>query len=128
MADYRLMYDSKYLYAFHLQGKEHTLEIAKVAAGKLKDKDGKEERKPFVWFKGKQKPLALNKTNGSLIADLYGKDADKWPGKLITIFPTTTNAFGKTHDCIRVKPIVPKGGESASFDENTEPPEPGSEG
>lgn len=132
MADYRLLYDSDYLYAFHLQGKEATVKIAKVSGGKLKDKDGKESRKPFVWFAGKTKPLALNKTNGSLIADLYGKDTANWIGKLVTLFPTTTQAFGKIHDCIRIKPSVPKGGESSgSIDENAEGPElpePGSDG
>jgi len=130
MGDYRLLYDSKYLYAFHLQGKEATVKIARVTGGKVKNtKDDSEERKPFVFFEGKEKPLALNRTNGKSIADMYGKDTKNWVGKLITIYPTTTQAFGQSHDCIRVKPTVPTGKVSdASIDENQEPPEPGSNG
>ncbi len=127
MGDYRMLYDSDYLYAFHLQGREVTVQIEKVTGGKLKDKDGKESKKPFVYFRGKQKPLALNKTNGAAIAALYGKDTKDWVGKLVTLFPTTTNAFGATHDCIRVRPRKPDGKATASYDETVEPPEPGSD-
>lgn len=125
MADYRLMYDSTHLYAFHLQGKPAVVEIERVEGGKLKGKDGKEERKPMVYFRGKTKPLGLNRTNGATIAGMYGKETKAWVGKRVELYPTTTQAFGATHDCIRIRPKPPAAGATAgSYDEAAEPPEP----
>jgi hypothetical protein len=138
VADYRTLYDSDFLYAFHLGGKEHTLEIAKVTGGELTGQGGKKARKPLIYFRGKEKPLALNKTNGKTVAAMYGTDTKAWLGKLITIFATTTDFGGKTVDCIRIKTGVPRGKAStAALDENTlppaeepydGPPEPGADG
>lgn len=35
MTDYRTMFDSEHLYAFHLQGREVTLQIDRVKAGAM---------------------------------------------------------------------------------------------
>lgn len=109
MTDYRLLYDSDYLYAFHLQGRDVTVEIEAVKGGELVGEGGRKAKKPIVKFKGKDKPLALNKTNGKIIAGMYGSDTTKWTGKSITLYPTTTNFGGETKDCIRVRPKVPTG-------------------
>jgi hypothetical protein len=122
MADYRTLYDSDFLYAFHLAGKEHTLEIAKVTGGELTGQGGKKARKPLIYFRGKEKPLALNKTNGKTVAAMYGTDTRGWTGKLITIFATTTDFGGKTVDCIRIKPGIPRGKASQSIDESRSAP------
>jgi hypothetical protein len=109
MPDYRRMFDDKeHLYAFDLEGREVTVQIEKVFPGVLKGDKGRESKKPMVKFVGKDKKLALNKTNGKTIAKLYGKETDEWAGKLITIYPTTTEFGGETVDCIRVKPTVPQ--------------------
>ena len=127
MADYRLMYDSTHLFAFHLQSKPAVVEIERVEQGKLKGKDGAEDRKPVIYFRGKSKPLALNRTNGATIAGMYGKETKAWVGKRVELYPTTTQAFGATHDCIRIRPKPPSGAApTAAYDEATEPPEPGS--
>jgi hypothetical protein len=103
-----MLYDSDYLYAFHLQGKDATVTIAKVAAGELTGEGGRKAKKPIVWFEGKEKPLALNKTNGKIVATMYGTDTTKWIGQAITLYPTTTNFGGETKDCIRVRPKRPE--------------------
>ena len=127
MADYRSYFDSVHLFAFHLQGKSAVVEIVKVEQGTLKGKDGKEDRKPLVYFRGKEKPLALNRTNGATIAGMYGKEVKAWVGKRVELYPTTTQAFGATHDCIRIRPKPPgKDAQPAAYDESSEPPEPGS--
>lgn len=123
MADYRLLFDSEYLYAFHLQGKDATVKIAKVAGAELTGEGGRKARKPVVWFEGKDKPLAINKTNGKTIAALYGNETSKWIGQLITIYPTTTQMGGEQKDCIRVRPAKPNGKATPA-----ETPEPGSDG
>lgn len=108
MPDYRRMYDDKeHLYAYDLDGKEVTIQIEKAFGGELIGDKGRKSKKPMIKFVGKDKKLALNKTNGKTIAKLYGKDTDNWTGKWITIYPTTTEFGGETVDCIRVKPFVP---------------------
>lgn len=131
MPDYRTMFDSDYLYAFHLQGKELTVEISRVTGGEVTGTGGKKSRKPVCYFKGKEKPLALNKTNCKTIAGMYGPDTAKWVGRCIAIYPTTTSFGNETVECIRVKPGVPRGKADSSPVPDIEPPasrEPGAEG
>lgn len=108
MTDYRMMYDSDYLYAFHLMGKPATVKIIKVEGGEIKGEGGRKTRKPIIHFDGKEKPLAINKTNGKAISTLYGPDTKDWLGQWITIYPTKTTFGGEERDCIRVKPERPK--------------------
>lgn len=108
MPDYRRMYDDKeHLYAYDLEGREVTIQIEKAFGGELIGDKGRKSKKPMIKFVGKDKKLALNKTNGKAIAKLYGTNTDDWAGKWITIYPTTTEFGGETVDCIRVKPYVP---------------------
>ena len=109
MPHYKSMFDEKeYLFAFDLQNKEVTVEIAKVEAGTITGEQGRKSKKPLVSFKGAKKKLALNKTNGKTIASLYGNDTSMWIGKLITIYPTTTTFGSETVECIRVRPVAPQ--------------------
>jgi len=107
MADVRSMFDKEYLYAFDLDGKEATVEIASVIKGEVQGTDGKKQKKPVIRFKGKQKALALNITNVRTIGGMYGFKAEDWPGKRITLYPTTTQMAGRTVECIRIRPTVP---------------------
>lgn len=107
--DYRRMYDDKeHLYAYDLDGREVTVQIERVFAGELIGEKGRKSKKPMIKFAGKDKKLAVNKTNGKTIASLYGKDTEQWVGKWITIYPTTTEFGGETVDCIRVRPQIPQ--------------------
>lgn len=102
------MFDqSDMLFAHDLKGCEVTVEIEKVWAGELTGEAGRKSKKPFVKFKDHEKRLAINKTNGKTLKKLYGADTDRWIGKLVTLYPTTTNFGGETVDCIRIKPHVP---------------------
>ena len=111
MADYRSMYDSNFIYAYDLKGKEAVLTIARVEAQKLRGSDGKAQKKPVVWFKeiADGRGLALCKTNARIIAALYGTETDKWVGQALTLYPTQIEAFGGTVDAIRIRPVAPKG-------------------
>jgi hypothetical protein len=100
------MYDNKYIYAFDLKGRPAVVTMDRVAVGKL----GKEQqKKPILYFVGKERGLALNKTNARTIIGMYGPDVEKWRGKRITLFPTTCESFGSTVECIRIRPEAPKG-------------------
>lgn len=114
--DYRLLFPSDYLAAPDLRGKDATLTIRRVLVEDLKTKEGT-EKKGIVYFEEtkakadqdgtKEKRLVLNKTNAKTIAKMYGNEIEKWAGCRVTLFPTTTPAFGETVDCIRIRPQVP---------------------
>jgi hypothetical protein len=106
MPDYRAMFDRDYIGAWDLPG-DVVVTISAVEAGTIKGDKGRTSRKPIIRFKGKEKALLGNKTNCKIIARLYGTDTDKWIGKDITLFPTTTEMGGETVDCIRVRPQAP---------------------
>jgi len=46
--------------------------------------------------------MILNVTNGHSIGDVYG-DTDNWPGKVIQVYPTTTDMDGGRVACIRIR-------------------------
>ena len=121
--DYRAFFDSEILRVWHLEGREKTLRIVAVkrfvgekpARPGEKKKPGPPEtqRQPMLLLAtvgGKRidLPLLLNKTNAKTIAQLYGNRPTAWAGKLITLYPTTTEAFGKTEDCIRIRNEEPR--------------------
>jgi hypothetical protein len=121
MPDYRKYFDKNYLGAWDLDGKDWTLEIARVVQGELKNDKEKVDRKPIIHFKGAKKALAANVTNCKTIAQLYGNKTEAWTGKLITLFATQTQAFGAVHECIRVRPLQPKGKAQTLETETREP-------
>lgn len=110
MPDFRSMYDSNYLYAFDLKGRDVTVTIKSVAAAKVRNADKKEQKKPIVFFRESKDPrgLVLCKTNGKTVAAMYGNDTDAWIGKRVTLFATNVDAFGQTVEAIRIRPMIPK--------------------
>lgn len=108
MPDYRKMFDSEYLANWDLED-DTTVEISKVVAGEVGGQHGEtKSKRPVIYFKSARKGMVLNKTNGKIIAGMYGNLTEKWIGKSITLFVTQCEAFGETVDCIRVRPTVPK--------------------
>lgn len=112
-ADVRSMFDREHIGAWDLVDRDGnpsdvTAEIVRVAPGVLTSKGDKKTKKPIVFFKGKEKGFALNKTNTAIIAKLYTHDTRLWIGKRITMYPTTTSFGRDTVDCIRVRPTEPR--------------------
>lgn len=102
-----LMFPNDYLSAEDLRGQDASVTIETVRGEDLRIEGGGCERKFVMRFRGKRKKLVLNKTNATAIAAMHGKVADEWPGKRITLYPTTCPAFGDMVDCIRVRDQVP---------------------
>jgi hypothetical protein len=108
MTDYRTLFDKENLGAWDLGGRECVVTIETVKPGEVGGHQGKKkERKPIITFKGKRKKFVCNVTNAATIAGLYGPHVEKWIGKRIVIYPTTTTFGRETVDCIRVRPVVP---------------------
>lgn len=116
----RLMFDSRYLGAWHLQGRDCTVTIAKITPGTIEGERGRKDKAPLIYFKGKEKPLVCNKTNMKSIKSLYGTlSAAALVGKQVTLYPTTTNRAGEVVDCIRIRPTKPSAGSAdTAIDEN----------
>ena len=104
-----LLHPSDYLAAVEFKGRDVTMTIASVKRDDLMMKGGKSETKPVLTFRERPKKLVLNKTNASIIADLYGTEATAWVGKRITLYPTKTQCGRATVDCIRVRETAPVG-------------------
>jgi hypothetical protein len=102
--------DTDMLYAYDLDGAKGdvVVVIEKVFAGELVGQKGRKSKKPFVKFQGKEKKLALNKTNGKAIATMYGTDTDAWAGKPIALYTTTVDFEGEAREAIRVRPRAPE--------------------
>lgn len=110
MSHWRTMMSSDKLHAADLLGRECTVVIGAVRQGEYPDLEDAKKKilKPDVYFVGKVKPLGLNSTNARAITKLIGSpDTDRWIGKAITIYPTTTRAFGEEFECVRVKNKLP---------------------
>jgi hypothetical protein len=85
-----------------------TLEIAKVVKGKVTGKSGKGSSKAMISFKGAERPLAAGTAILSSIAKLYGKNTDKWVGKLVTLYADDEVMFGGERvGGVRCRPVVP---------------------
>jgi hypothetical protein len=105
---------SPQLGAWDLRGQDVTVTIERVTKGKIIGEGGRTDVGPLIYFKGKQRPLALNRTNFKTIRTIVGSNlAREWIGKRITLYPTTTKLKGETVDCIRVRPQKPSGPDSS---------------
>jgi SpoIID/LytB domain protein len=90
-------FPSTYLKAADLQGKRVVVGIDRVS---IEEVGG--EHKPVVYFIGKDRGLILNKTNGNIIAEMYGPETDDWHAQKITLYPARVEFQGKIVDAIRV--------------------------
>jgi hypothetical protein len=95
-------FPSKYIRAADLQDRQHELTMQRVELENVGDDD----KKPVLYFVGRQKGLVLNKTNSRTIAAAYGDDTDEWEDKNLIIFPAMVDFRGDQVEAIRVR--VPK--------------------
>lgn len=95
------LYPSNYLKASDLNGRKVKVTIKGVETEQLGDKS-----KAIVYFVGKDKGLACNKTNAMVIASAYGPETAGWSGKDIYLYPTKVNMNGQMVDAIRVEPAL----------------------
>jgi hypothetical protein len=97
------VFPSKFLVAADLEGRARVLTIKSAPYETLKNKNG-EEQKTVLYFEEIRKAFPLNVTNWTKICEVTGEDdTDRWPGKQIEVYPTTTMMNGQETDCIRVR-------------------------
>ncbi len=85
--DWDELYPGKYLKAGQLaEGKPITLTIKAVDVERLADDKGIDKIKGVITFAEIPYHLAMNKTNGLLLRELFGRVLDKWVGRKVTIY------------------------------------------
>ncbi len=109
MGDIMSAFPSDYLKEADLFGKPKVLTITKTTIEKVGD-----DNKPVVHFEEADQGLVLNKTNANMISDLHGRETDDWAGKVIELFPHTTEFQGRMVPCIRVREVS---GEAEELDD-----------
>lgn len=96
--DVRGAFPGQYVKASDLGGKSVVVVIERV---EMEDISG--DTKPVVHFRGKERGLALNKTNANMIGELLGTyETERWIGQAILLYPSKTDFQGKRVDCIRI--------------------------
>ena len=92
----------QYLNATLLAGKPDQTVVIETALVETVGQD--DERKLVLRFRGKDRALIVNKTNGDTLADAFGDDFDEWVGQTITLFVIPNVYQGKPG--LRIRPPV----------------------
>lgn len=75
-------FPSKYLKGADLNGRTVRVTIDRVDIEEVGDGD----RKPVMYFQGKDKGLALNRINADTISSAYGPETDDWTGRIVELY------------------------------------------
>lgn len=94
---------AQYLTAEDLGGRHPTVKIVSYEAREFEDSEGQTKPKPVLYFEGKQKGLALNRTNMELLESCFGSDEmDDWVGHSITLGTEKVRVGGQQTQGIRI--------------------------
>lgn len=95
--DWDELYPGRFLKAGEFKGKKPTLTIAAVKIEELVGDKGP-QIKGVIRFERTEKELALNKTNGICLKEMFGRKVQEWVGKRVTLYAGTWDG----EECIRV--------------------------
>lgn len=95
--DWDELYPGRFIKASDLKGKKVTLIISKVRVEELVGDKGP-QMKGIINFEGKDKALALNKTNGLCLKAMFGRKVQEWVGHKVTLFASVWDG----DECIRI--------------------------
>ena len=104
------VFPSKYLKAEDdlFNNGEVVATIKDVQLDNLKNREGREENKPIMYFRELPKGMVVNKTNWAICAKLFGSDdSDDWLGEKVALVTVEVDAFGDVVRAIRIKPQKP---------------------
>lgn len=83
--DWDELYPGRFIKAIDLKGGKPTLTISEVEIKELVGDKGPQV-KGIIHFKGKEKALPLNKTNGICLKALFGRKVQEWVGKRVNLY------------------------------------------
>lgn len=96
------VFPSNYLKAADLNGRTVRVTMDRVEVEQIGT-----DRKPVLYFQGKEKGVVLNKTNASNIALMFGENMDDWRGSEVELFPAMVDFQGRSVEAIRIRPVRP---------------------
>ena len=103
MADYRAFFQSDYLTAAEFGKRTPTFTIGAIKKMDLPNPDTGEMRsKGVIYFREIKRGLVLNRSNGQLIAAMFGNETDNWIGKGVTLHAEEVQVGTKKDLGIRV--------------------------
>lgn len=115
--DWTELFQSRFLHAADLKGRDVVLTITAVKLEELPDDKRPGEMKVMgsLFFEGKKKALGINRTNAACLKEMFGTKVAAWKGKRVGLYPTTTRMPKKSGggmeevDCIRIRgsPDIP---------------------
>ena len=82
-----------------------------------------QQKKLVVWFTNDERGLVLNKTNNRCLRGTFGDDCAGWVGKIVVVFPSTTDLRGKLVPSLRVRIPPPKQAAAGNGEKPIEQPE-----
>lgn len=95
--DWDELYPGRFIKASDFKGKKVTMRIASVKIEELIGDKGPQV-KGVMGFEKTEKQLALNKTNGICLKEMFGKKVQEWVGHRVTLFASIWNG----EECVRV--------------------------
>jgi hypothetical protein len=90
--DFDELYPGRFMKAGELQGRKPTLKITSVKIDELEGDKGKKIKGVITFERADPnapKDLALNKTNGVCLREMFGRQVQAWVGKRVTLFAVT---------------------------------------
>ena len=99
--DYKEIYRSKFMKADDLNGRSATYTVNGCTAEDVGD-----DTKLVLAFSEIDRPLVLNTTNATTMAELHGPETDGWEGEKVKLVPATTQYQGKLVKCTRISPEI----------------------
>ncbi len=115
MPDINGQFPSKYLKATDFDESGTVMTILTVRREAIKNREGKDELKPILYFRNEDKGLVLNKTNANKLTKLFkSSDTDDWTDQPVCLYRTEVQFGADTVDAIRMKQAaLPTGKENA---------------
>jgi hypothetical protein len=86
-----------FMKATDLGGKAHRYKIKSIGQEEVGG-----DNKVVMRFDEDDRALVLNKTNASILRDIWGEELDDWVGNPVLLKPDKTDFQGKRVDCIRL--------------------------
>lgn len=110
---FELFDESLYVQAFELDGKDHTVTIARVRGATVEGDEGRKSKKPVLDLEEWSRPVVLNKTNARMLIRFYGPDYRQWAGKQFVMYPTQVKFGREMVDAIRIRSERPSPAKSS---------------
>ncbi len=91
-------FPSKFLKAADLNGSQIVVTIKDCIVESIG-----EDKRPVLYFAGKEKGVVMNKTNATNVSEAYGPDTDEWTGKKVVLYTAYVDFQGRSVESIRIR-------------------------